>query len=54
MDQSLKERTELFVRNRDIIKNNFKWDNSTLHPLCACLYTEQNIDVDANKINLTK
>ena len=54
MEQSLKERTELFVRNRDIIKSNFKWDNSTLHPLCACLYTEQNMDVDANQINLAK
>lgn len=54
MDNLMKKRTELFVKNRDIIKNNFKWDNSMLHPLCACLYTEQEIEVHAKKIKLSK
>src|SRR5690554_3087038 len=54
MENSIKQRTELFVRNRDIMKSNFKWDNSILHPLCACLYTEQEIEIDAGKIKSCK
>lgn len=54
MENSMEQRIELFVRNRDIMKSNFKWDNSTLHPLCACLYTEQGAEIDAEKIKWSK
>jgi len=54
MTNTLKQRCELFVKNRDIMKNNFKWDNSMLHPLCASLYTEKTLEVDAFKIKMCK
>lgn len=54
MSDLLKQRTDLFVQNRDIIKSNFKWDNSMLFPLCASLYTEQNLLVDVHKIKAAK
>lgn len=54
MNHSMKQRCELFVRNRDIMKSNFKWDNSALHPLSACLYTEQGLEIDVEKIKSSK
>lgn len=54
MNNSLKQRTDLFIENRDSIKNNFKWDNSMLFPLCASLYTEQDLKVDVYKIKKAK
>lgn len=51
MDKSMEQRIELFIKNRDIMKNNFKWESSTLHPLCACLYTEHEIEIDAVKVS---
>lgn len=54
MEQLLKERLDLFIKNYKIMKSNFRWENSTLYPLCACLYTEQEIEVDPNKIKLGK
>ena len=50
----MEQRIELFIKNRDIMKSNFRWDNSTLYPLCACLYTEQGIEIDVLKIKKCK
>lgn len=46
MINSIMQRSELFVLNRDNIKRNFRWDNTLIHPLCASLYTEHGYDVD--------
>ena len=54
MNNLLKQRTDLFVQNRDIIKSNFKWDNSMLFPLCASLYTERDLLVDVHKVKVAK
>lgn len=54
MNNTLKNRTELFVRNRDIFKSNFRWDNSMLFPLCASLYTEKELIVDPYKVRAAK
>jgi hypothetical protein len=54
MIESLKQRCELFVVNREIMKNNFKWDNSMLYPLCASLYAANGLEVDAIKIKKCK
>lgn len=54
MNDSLKNRCEMFVKNRDIMKDNFKWENSMMHPLCASIYTEKELAIDADKIKLCK
>ena len=54
MNNLLKQRTNLFVQNRDIIKSNFRWDNSMLFPLCASLYTERDLLVDVHKVKVAK
>ena len=54
MDNVLKQRCELFVRNRDIMKNHFRWDHSSLHPLCGSMYTERQLEVDEVKIKECK
>lgn len=50
MIDSLKDRCDMFVKNRDIMKNSFKWENSMMHPLCASIYTEKELVIDADKI----
>lgn len=54
MKNSLKQRCELFVKNRDILKNHFIWDSAMLHPLCASLYAEKGLEIDTNKIKMCK
>lgn len=54
MKESLRSRCQLFVENRDIMKSNFRWDNSLMHPLCASIYTGKNLKVDAKKIKYCK
>ena len=54
MIDSLKQRCDLFVKNRDIMKSNFKCDNSMLFPLCASLYAEKGLEIDPNKIKASK
>jgi len=54
MKNSLKQRCDLFVKNKDILQNNFRWDTVMFHPLCASLYTEEGLEVDVRKIKLSK
>lgn len=54
MNDLLKHRCELFVRNRDIMKENFRWENSMMFPLCASIYTERGLEMHADKIKLCK
>lgn len=54
MNYSLLQRCELFIANRDTMKDNFKWDSGMYHPLVASLYTEQGLNVDSQKIKNCK
>jgi len=54
MTESLLRNCELFVKNRDILKVNFKWDSSQMHPLCASLCAERDIEADHEKIRACK
>lgn len=54
MIYSLKQRCDLFIKNRDIMKSNFKWDNSMLFPLCASLYAEKGLEINPDKIKSCK
>ncbi|MGB4440410.1 MAG: AmmeMemoRadiSam system protein B [Sedimentibacter sp.] len=54
MVDTLKDRCEMFVKNRDIMKNNFKWENSMMHPLCARIFTEKELEINAAKIKSCK
>lgn len=54
MNSSLKERCNMFVKNRDLMKDNFKWENSMMHPLCSSIYTEKELLIDTDKIKLWK
>ncbi|MDF2677263.1 MAG: hypothetical protein K0Q97_1581 [Bacillota bacterium] len=54
MMDSLKQRCKLFIQNRDIMKDNFKWDNSLMYPLCASIYTDKELEIDSNKVRMCK
>mgnify|MGYP000897567808 CR=1 FL=1 len=54
MNHTLLQRCELFVSNRDIMKDRFKWDSGLYHPLVASLYTEKGRIVDPEKIKNCK
>ncbi len=50
MLESLEKRCRLFVRNRDIMKENFRWDNPIFYPLCASIYTFKDLEIQPLKI----
>jgi len=54
VNELLKQRCELFVKNRDIMKDNFRWENSMMFPLCASIYTERGLEINPDKIKLCK
>lgn len=54
MNDLLKQRCELFVKNRDIMKDNFRWENSMMFPVCASIYTERGLEMNPDKIKLCK
>ncbi len=54
MNDLLKQRCGLFVKNRDIMKENFKWENSMMFPLCASIYTERGLEMKPDKMKLCK
>lgn len=46
MNQQLQEKCQLFIANRDAIKENFKWENEYIIPACSMLYTEKDTLAD--------
>lgn len=54
MNDLLRQRCELFVKNRDIVKDNFRWENSMMFPVCASIYTERGLEMNPYKIKLCK
>lgn len=50
MRESLKERCELFIDNRDVVKKAFSMENSCFYPICAALYTEKRKSADAERL----
>ena len=46
MRNQLQNRCDIFVQNRNVIKDEFGWENSYIYPLCASLYTSKNILAD--------
>lgn len=54
MNYTLLQRCQLFVSNRDIMKEHFKWDSGMYHPLVASLYTEKDLTIDPIRIKNCK
>lgn len=46
MKDTLRERCELFVGNRDRIKAAFGWESAYIYPLCAAIYTARGATAD--------
>ena len=47
MNSSLLQRCELFITNRNTIKETFPWDGSYMYPLCASIFTSKNMTADS-------
>ena len=41
MKESLRARCELFIENRDVIRESFTWQSSYLYPLCSSILTSK-------------
>ena len=54
MKETLKQRCELFIQNRDIIKSEFGWQSTYMYPLCANIYTSKNQTVNVDQMNYCK
>ncbi|MBE5947694.1 MAG: DUF4003 family protein [Lachnospiraceae bacterium] len=50
MRESLTTKCERFIRNRDVIKANFKWDSVYIVPVCASELTGKNIEADSERL----
>lgn len=50
MNQSLKEKCQVFVANKEAIEKKFKWESSYVIPACGMLYTEKNVTVNSEKL----
>ena len=50
MVEKLQSLCELFLRNRDIIKDEFRWDNQYIIPVCAVTFTEKGAAVSSERL----
>ncbi len=50
MVEQLQMLCENFIRNRDIIKDEFKWDNQYIIPVCACTFTEKGVIINEERL----
>lgn len=46
MTNQVQQKTNLFIQNVQIMKNNFKWDYGLVHRMIALLYTGENKELD--------
>lgn len=54
MDQKLNSLCDLFIRNRDIIKSEFFWENSYIYPVCAAIFMEKGRTADTERMEECK
>ena len=54
MRQSLLDIFNLFIRNREIMKKNFKFEHQGIHYMGAVIYTEKNQSIDFDRIQKAK
>ncbi len=54
MKESLRARCELFIENRDVIRESFTWQSSYLYPLCSSILTSKNQRADIEKLKECK
>ena len=50
MNQSMKERCELFIQNRDAMKGAYKWDGDNMAIMGSVIYTGKMVAADVNKM----
>lgn len=54
MKEELRQKCELFVKNKNIMSANFPWDYTAFHALGASIYVEKNSEIDPNDIKWCK
>ena len=50
MKQSLLALCELFMQNRDIVKSVFSWEDHSIYPVCAEVFTDKRRTADAEQL----
>ena len=54
MNETLRNRCELFIKNRDIFKSAIKWESDYLYPICASVFTDRERLADAEIVKDTR
>ncbi len=54
MTEELLSRCELFVKNLEMMRENFRWEASHLYALCANIYTGKGIEINPQRIKASK
>ncbi len=50
MNETLRNKLDLFAENKEIIAKGFKWDNSFLYPACSLIYTNKGLQADVERL----
>lgn len=50
MNVKLQEKCDLFIANRDAVKDSFKWQDERMSILCSIIYTGKGLQVDTGKM----
>lgn len=54
MRPELQELCNLFIRNRDVVKDNFFWESSNFYSIAASIFTDKRIHVREDRLSLCK
>ncbi len=54
MTEQLQALCERFILNRDILKDEFRWENQLLFPVCASSFCEKDMTADPARLQLAK
>ena len=54
MSETLRSSCELFIKNRDLFKEAFPWENAGFYPICAATYTDKGRLADVKALQNTR
>ena len=50
MREELNRLCSQFIRNQDMVKSTFGWENTYMYPVSAAIFTDKRMDAEADKL----
>ena len=54
MNETLLSKCEMFIKNRDVFKEAFPWENASFYPICAAILADENRVADVEALKETR